>query len=249
MMSKLKTYFQSLVVEADQAYYKLFQQQLSQAASKATANGTKIKLLDVGCYDGSNTLKLVAGVKNLELHGIELVPEFVEEAKKNGIEAVVGSANEPFPCSDASFDVVMANQLIEHLTKQDAFLDEVYRVLKPGGLFLVCTPNLASWHNVVALFMGWQPFPMTIYSEKRVGIGNPIKLHRGEDVQHPGMLHTRVYTLRALKELLELHNFEITMAAGSGYYPFPTRAANFMSKRDPNHTVIQFIEAVKPLKS
>jgi ubiquinone/menaquinone biosynthesis C-methylase UbiE len=43
--------------------------------------------------------------------------------------------------ADASFDTVVSFETIEHLTDVAAYLDEVCRVLKPGGSFLVSTPN------------------------------------------------------------------------------------------------------------
>jgi len=44
---------------------------------------------------------------------------------------------------DASVDVFFAGESIEHVFNVDAFLDEVYRVLRPGGRFIVTTPNAA----------------------------------------------------------------------------------------------------------
>ena len=45
------------------------------------------------------------------------------------------------PFEDGSFDVVTANEMIEHIEDHDAFIEEVKRVLQPGGMFLVSTPN------------------------------------------------------------------------------------------------------------
>lgn len=47
----------------------------------------------------------------------------------------------PLPFADASFDYVVSFQVIEHIRNDKAFVDEVYRVLKPGGKFIVSTPN------------------------------------------------------------------------------------------------------------
>ena len=47
----------------------------------------------------------------------------------------------PLPFADASFDCVVSFQVIEHIKRDRIFVDEVRRVLKPGGLFIVSTPN------------------------------------------------------------------------------------------------------------
>ena len=47
----------------------------------------------------------------------------------------------PLPFEDESFDCVVSFQVIEHIKRDKEFVREVYRVLKPGGLFIVSTPN------------------------------------------------------------------------------------------------------------
>lgn len=47
----------------------------------------------------------------------------------------------PLPFADESFDCVVSFQVIEHIKRDRAFVDEVRRVLKPGGKFIVSTPN------------------------------------------------------------------------------------------------------------
>lgn len=47
----------------------------------------------------------------------------------------------PLPFEDASFDYVVSFQVIEHIKRDKEFVKEVYRVLKPGGKFIVSTPN------------------------------------------------------------------------------------------------------------
>ena len=48
------------------------------------------------------------------------------------------------PFRDGSFDLVTANMVVEHVADSDEFLDDVYRVLRPGGHFLFVTPNRLS---------------------------------------------------------------------------------------------------------
>ena len=47
----------------------------------------------------------------------------------------------PLPFADGSFDYVVSFQVIEHIRRDKAFVAEVHRVLKPGGKFIVSTPN------------------------------------------------------------------------------------------------------------
>lgn len=239
-----KKYIGAIQVEAEQLYRDRYYADLKELVR--ARDGTPLKMLDVGCSDGRSTLSVVRDLKNITLYGLEVVPERVEKAIENGVQARVGKADATFPFEDASFDVVTANQVIEHLNNQDKFVDEVFRVLRPGGVFLVCTPSLSSWHNIGALLMGWQPFPMTNFSEKDAAIGNPLAFHTGEEIEHVSMLHTRVYTVRALKDLLGLHGFRIEKAIGTGYYPLPTFLAKKASDLDPTHSAYQYIKAVRP---
>jgi SAM-dependent methyltransferase len=60
-------------------------------------------------------------------------------------EAYIGVA-ERTPFAEGSFDLVFADNVLEHIADPDEFLREVRRILKPGGLFLGKTPN--RWHYV-----------------------------------------------------------------------------------------------------
>lgn len=60
-----------------------------------------------------------------------------------------------FPSADATYDLVLCCELLEHLLINPShMLYEVHRVLKPGGYLLLTTPNVLRWENVVSLLKG-----------------------------------------------------------------------------------------------
>ncbi len=107
------------------------------------------KVLDVGCGTGSLTLtaKTSAGINGV-VYGIDAAPEMIDFARKKAKQAgsdVVFDVGliEKIPCPDATFDVVISRLAIHHLPdelKRRAF-SEIFRVLKPGGHFLVADFN------------------------------------------------------------------------------------------------------------
>lgn len=99
-------------------------------------------VLDVASGEGYGTA-LLAQVARRAV-GVEIAPDVVEHAsgayKADSLSFVVGDAR-ALPIPDASFDVVTSFETIEHFAEQRRFLDEVKRVLRPGGLLIVSTPD------------------------------------------------------------------------------------------------------------
>jgi ubiquinone/menaquinone biosynthesis C-methylase UbiE len=98
------------------------------------------KILDVGAGTGRVSLPLVlSGAQVTALDISEKILELLKRKNKK-ITTVVGEA-ENLPFENESFDIVTAAFLIVHLKDPKIFFDEVYRVLKPDGLFLVSNIN------------------------------------------------------------------------------------------------------------
>jgi ubiquinone/menaquinone biosynthesis C-methylase UbiE len=90
-------------------------------------------LLDLGCGEG---LLALLKRKDVYLAGIDLSPELVEMATRNGYDrACVGQLTE-LPFEDASFDYVVSLDVFGHVdfADKDALLAEIKRVLRPGGV-------------------------------------------------------------------------------------------------------------------
>jgi SAM-dependent methyltransferase len=202
-------------------------------------------LLDLGCDDGTNTTRFAAAARATEAYGLELVGERAKLAADRNIRVRVGDLNRPFPFDDRSFDLVVSNQVIEHLHDTDNFVRESYRVLRPGGLVVVSTENLASWHNIGALMFGWQPFSLTNVSDRRLGIGNPLAIHRGEQLALESWQHLRVFAHRGLRELFQAHGFVVSEISGAGYFPLP----RWLATVDGRHAAFVTMSAVRPQSS
>lgn len=197
------------------------------------------RMLDLGCDDGARTMAFAAVVGTRNVHGVELVPSRADLASHRGIRVHVGDLADPLPYDDASFDVVCSNQVLEHLRDTDAFLSEVARVLAPTGYTVTSTENLASWHNIVALMAGWQPFSLTNVTKHFAGLGNPLALHRGTEHEFKSWEHMRVFAYRGLLELHEAHGLAVERVLAAGYYPLPSRIARW----DPRHAAFLTVRA------
>jgi SAM-dependent methyltransferase len=196
-------------------------------------------LLDLGCDDGELTLRFAKAVGADNVIGVEVVEERAALARERGID--VGSLNGALSFADESVDVVVSNQVIEHLADTDAFVAEIRRVLHPQGRAVVSTENLASWHNIAALLVGWQPFSLSNVSSQSGGLGNPLAVHRGATFAKPWE-HLRVFAYRGLRELFEVHGLVVDDLYGAGLYPFPARAA----LRFPRHSAFLAVVAHRP---
>jgi SAM-dependent methyltransferase len=186
--------------------------------------------VDVGCADGALSAVVGRRVGAAQIIGLELGDQFIEPARRHGVDVRQADLTEPWPLDDASVDVLHSNQVIEHLAATDHFMSEIRRVLRPDGYAVVATNNLASWHNVVSLLIGWQPLPCHV--SDTVVVGNPLAM---EDAPYGGHIHRhlRIFTGRALTALAQAHGLTCELAIGAGYYPLGARMSRLMARLDP----------------
>ena len=100
------------------------------------------KVLDVGCATGY--FLEVAQSFGWEVAGVELSAYSAGLAAAKFGKLIFNGTLEQASYSDASFDLVTLSDLIEHVPDPVAFLNEVRRILKPGGVVMIVTPDLQS---------------------------------------------------------------------------------------------------------
>jgi SAM-dependent methyltransferase len=108
-------------------------------AAKPLVLGT---LLEVGCGEGRGVEVLMENVDSYL--GIDKIPEIINALAVKYPQAKFQQAFiPPFTgIEDNSFDTVVSFQVIEHIENDRLFLEEIRRVLKPGGRAIISTPNI-----------------------------------------------------------------------------------------------------------
>ena len=121
-----------------------------------------IDLLDAGCGPGTITVDLARLVAPGRVIGLDRAPEVLTQAAAHATEqgvAIEWRAGDvyalPFP--DASFDVVHAHQLLQHLSDPVRALAEMRRVLRPGGLLAARDSDYScfAWAPLTPLLTRW----------------------------------------------------------------------------------------------
>ena len=116
---------------------------------------TGARVLDAGCGNGVETGPLAGGLKVV---GVDCQPSYVAHCARSYPAAswVRGDLTR-LAFRDAAFDVIVLNQVVEHLPEPPATVAELARVLAPGGRLLVATPNYGApgWPLVEKTYHRW----------------------------------------------------------------------------------------------
>lgn len=114
------------------------QQRLKEVTAKFSRYRQTNRLLDIAC--GAGSLLLAARENGWNAHGLDVSANAVKHVRQLGFEAFQGELHEArFP--SGYFDVITAAELLEHLPDPRTLLQEIARVLRPGGLFWTTTPH------------------------------------------------------------------------------------------------------------
>ena len=174
------------------------------------------EVIDLGCGDGKFSNKVKEKIGNETIVGVDLCINSLEKAEKKGLVVKKVDLDNTFPFKNNVFDVIVSNQVIEHLIYPVKFMKEVYRLLKPGGYALISTENLSSWDNIFALILGHTPFSMEFDCGLRK-IGNPLSPHNNEVLENYVNSHVRIFTQHGLVELMEMLCFKVEKISGTGH--------------------------------
>jgi SAM-dependent methyltransferase len=132
-------------VEWNQAHWGNFEANLD-FLDRTAALRSPMSVLEIGCGKGAMLSHLQD--KGHRVVGMDLDPRPVHEARaeRGGLPVLVAHGT-ALPFGDGAFDIVLSFDVFEHIADSDAHLSEVRRVLRPGGAYLLQTPN--KWTNML----------------------------------------------------------------------------------------------------
>jgi len=173
------------------------------------------KVLDIGCGDGFFSQQIHA-VTEASVNGMDISLRRLKQTAARGISVEQCNLDEGICFKAETFDLVYCSEVIEHVIDPDWLLDEIWRVLVPGGNLILLTPNLAAWYNRLLLLLGVQPYHTDTSTRKTYGRYLGIL---GQGAQPVG--HLRVFTLAALKDILRECHFETCFVQALPFLPIP----------------------------
>ena len=111
-------------------------------AYEAAQNYIKGDLLEIGCGEGRGVELLVQKADSYT--AIDKIATVVDKlSEKYPNVKLLNMLVPPFTgIADNTYDTVVTFQVIEHIEPDDEYVKEIYRVLKPGGLAIITTPNI-----------------------------------------------------------------------------------------------------------
>jgi SAM-dependent methyltransferase len=121
---------------------------------RGLVGGPGRRVLDLGCRYGALTKAYVEGN---DVVGVDVDREALAEAGKLGIETLWADVDQRLPLDDASFDVVVAGELLEHVRHPEHVVAEALRVLRPGGRLVGSVPNAFRLKNRLRFLAGSPP--------------------------------------------------------------------------------------------
>ncbi len=144
------------------------------------------RILDIGCGLGVYVRKFREFSDRV--YGIDIDAKRLREGART-TPGLMLSASETLPFRDASFDVVVLNEVIEHVRDDAATLAEALRVLRPGGHIVIYAPNRLYPFETHGIYLG-----------ERFIFGNiPFVNWLPDPLRNKLVPHARAYTKRGIR--------------------------------------------------
>lgn len=179
------------------------------------------KILDVGCGTGA----LLQHLQNKsEAHGLDYFPVALEFSAQRGLKNLIHGNAEAIPISTNTYDAIVSLDTLEHVPNDVAAAQEIFRILKPDGVFVM---------NVPAFKWLWGPHDVALMHQRRYTKKQVTTLLKNagftiEKASYSVFLLFPIVILRRLAEKLHRGPAEVKLpAVSSAFNQFLLRLMKF----------------------
>ena len=173
------------------------------------------KVLDVGCASGRQSFLIAE--KGAEVTGIDISNSFIIEARShikergtNNISFTVADIESlPFPLDH--FDKILCAEILEHVLNLDEAMNQLLRVLKPGGLLVISVPNENGKGTL------WQRARTLVLKERFA----PLEDFSLQGIERHGDAHLRKFNQKTIAKFLRQYPLDILTIRGCDIIDFP----------------------------
>jgi len=170
-------------------------------------------IIDIGCGDGATTVR-IANYFNLDMenvYGVDYDDDIINASNKLFNVKKTDLETTDIPFEDNTFDLVICNQVLEHLKHYRKVMDDLIRITSKEGYIIIGIPNLSHLINRIYLLFGRQPLCIDLNSS-----------------------HVRSFTHKSFSNMLmSLQKVKFLDCKGSLMYPLPY----FIANRIKNHFI------------
>jgi methionine biosynthesis protein MetW len=184
-----------------------------------------VSVLDVGCHSGIMG-QVLREKKQAKVIGIDTDPDALHAASRRLDAALFTDIDQRdwtgnlFAEGYENFDVILFGDVLEHTHYPERILEEVKKLLKPGGEIIVSIPNIAHWRIRMGLLFG------------RFDYADSGILDR---------THLHFYTRLTARKLLEENGYRISRMDVAGY-----NLPHWLLRLFPGLLAVQFVMSAKP---
>jgi SAM-dependent methyltransferase len=189
-----KSALEERISDAHYASEDEFERSCKVFTRRMVPNEIPLRILDVGCGTGMNAQHLAASGHTVV--GLDLSPVAIDKFRQKGFDCIVCDIEKEggVPLPSGSFDLIFASEVIEHVADTATFLSEMNRLVRPGGVLVLSTPNSAFWPYRILGILGRTP----------------------TEYQHPG--HVRFFSRRLLTNALVAAGFIVEKMSARHMY-------------------------------
>lgn len=188
--------------------------------------------VDLGCFNGEIGLRIKEYLGNCEMYGVDIATNTREEVENRGLVFKPMFLDRKFDFEDQKFDFVFAGEIIEHLFDTDLFIDEIYRILKPGGVLIITTPNFLSFGRRINYFFG-----------------NAVFMEASHTFPTNAAGHVRYFSKGLLTKYLSSRGFNVEkFVSDEVNFPFKIRSY-FLAQIIPTYGKHLIVRASRPVEN